>query len=177
MAEVSSKSGNSISPSTILFILAIFGVGAPLVVSATHSTTPPIIASVKPDGDAIDETSAVSLIEQFFATDQNSFVVDPSHLKLDATLSAPPEDQGWGLEDPRRYDQISFVGTLERSRTAALAYWLRVNPPLAPAGSSEKLEDVLQEERNLIEQLRGANFLALRPALPRHFQWSDMDVQ
>ena len=51
-----------------------------------------------------------------------------------------------------------------------------MNPPLRPAEDGEQVADLLREERDLIERLRGAYFLALRPILPLHYIWSDMDV-
>lgn len=65
---------------------------------------------------------------------------------------------------------------LESFRTGALAYWLDVIPPFRPAIRSEALEQCLIEERDLLERMRGAYFLALRPTLPLHFLWSDMDM-
>jgi hypothetical protein len=65
---------------------------------------------------------------------------------------------------------------LESFRTGALAYWLEVIAPLPPAIRSEALEQCLTDERDLVERVRGAYFLALRPTLPLHFLWSDMDL-
>jgi hypothetical protein len=64
--------------------------------------------------------------------------------------------------------------TLERLRTGALAYWLQVNPPLLPVVDDGKLRDLLREEQELLERLRGAYFVALLPTLPLHYQWLDI---
>jgi hypothetical protein len=70
---------------------------------------------------------------------------------------------------------VLVLETLERMRTGTLMYWLRVNPPLLSVSDNEKLRDLLEEERTLLQQLRGAYFLALRPTLPINYSRPDID--
>ena len=64
--------------------------------------------------------------------------------------------------------------TMETVRAAALAYWLRVNPPLTLIAKSVEAEKLQEEELNLLDGLRGAYYMILRPSLPLSFAWSDM---
>lgn len=84
------------------------------------------------------------------------------------------EDTGLGWSEDQRC--VTVLDTLERFRIGALAYWLTVNPPLRPAADNGEVKNLFQEESNLIEQLRGAYYVALRPALPLHYEWADMDL-
>ena len=69
---------------------------------------------------------------------------------------------------------VLVLEMLERVRTGALAYWLWANPPLTLVAESSDLQKLLQEERELLDGLRGAYFVVLRPSLPLVFEWSDM---
>lgn len=80
------------------------------------------------------------------------------------------------LRWPERERCVFALEALERFRTGALGYWLRVSPPALSAASPGGFESVLQQERRLVEDLRGAYFLALRPTLPLHNSWADMDI-
>lgn len=75
--------------------------------------------------------------------------------------------------DPARWTKV--IESLEQFRAGALSFWLRVNPPLPPAGNNGALDRLLDAEQESIEHLRGAYFLALRPTLPHHYNWSDLD--
>lgn len=48
------------------------------------------------------------------------------------------------------------------------------NPPLTLITESPEAEKLIEEEVNLLEGLRGAYYLVLRPSLPLSFAWSDM---
>jgi hypothetical protein len=63
---------------------------------------------------------------------------------------------------------------METVRAAALAYWLRVNPPLTLGTESSETEKLKEEEVNLLEGLRGAYYMVLRSSMPLSFAWSDM---
>ena len=66
-------------------------------------------------------------------------------------------------------------GSLERPRFGSLRFWLRIAPPLAPPDSSDDLVRRLEREQSLIEDLRGASFLTMKPTLPLQFSWADID--
>lgn len=87
-----------------------------------------------------------------------------------------PDSRVDGTENER---SVMVLETLERFRVGALAYWLRVNPPLTPVAdnSDPKIRSLLRKELKLIEQLRGAYYLTLRPILPVHLEWSDVDYR
>ncbi len=68
------------------------------------------------------------------------------------------------------------IDTLESFRTGALSYWLNVIPPGALKHPDNMMENLLEQERQLIDRMRGAYYLALRPTLPMHTQWCDMDM-
>jgi hypothetical protein len=68
----------------------------------------------------------------------------------------------------------AVVAALERFRTGALAYWLAIIPPTRPDGGGPSLDALLAEERELLDAIRGASFLALRTTLPEHFLWSEL---
>jgi len=80
------------------------------------------------------------------------------------------------LPTPERERSAIALESLELFRTGALSYWLDVIPPLSPANPGEQLGQLLAEERVLLDRMRGAYFLALRPTLPLHYLWSDMDM-
>jgi len=78
------------------------------------------------------------------------------------------------LDQPELQRCSLVFETMETLRTAALAYWLRVNPPLTLSAESSEAEKLKEEELNLLEGVRGAYYLVLRPSLPLSFAWSDM---
>jgi hypothetical protein len=57
-----------------------------------------------------------------------------------------------------------------------LSYWLRLTPPFMLSAADRELDGLFREERELLEQLRGAYFLVLSPTLPLHLLWSDMEL-
>lgn len=121
MPEGSRKNGG-LSPGTIFLILALFGVGTPLMVSATHPTPSPMMSSAKADSAISDKNSAVSLLEQFFYADPSQFI-DPNRAGRNDSLIYPGQKERWRPEDPRRDDRISFIiATLPNPDNPSLRY-------------------------------------------------------
>jgi hypothetical protein len=117
----SGKSGG-LSPSLILFVLALFGVGAPLMVSATHSTPPAAIASDKPPTSVGHENSAADLIEEFYDANPDQLVDTDRPWQRDELIYPRPDD-AWGSSDPRRNDRISFlIATVPNPENPSLRY-------------------------------------------------------
>lgn len=59
---------------------------------------------------------------------------------------------------------------LEQYRTAALSYSLTVSAPFVSEEEENTLDDLLKEERKLLQWLRGAFFLVHYEFLPEHFR-------
>ena len=79
--------------------------------------------------------------------------------------------------DGSEHDRCALASeAVECFRTGALAFWLDVNPPLRPESADGLLQRLWSEESDALELLRGGYFLALRPTLPEHFKWSDIDM-
>jgi hypothetical protein len=87
--------------------------------------------------------------ELFTRASGPSFHLIESTLKEDSSASF-----GRGLEQ------------LEEFRASALRFWLHISPPI----SSTLPHDVLEEERQLIQRLRGARFNLLYRSLPKHYK-------
>jgi len=60
------------------------------------------------------------------------------------------------------------IDAVERYRCGGLAYWLAITAPAPPAG--EVVGALLEEEKDLLMELRGARFIRLLPHLPAHYQ-------
>jgi hypothetical protein len=121
MPEGSSKTGG-LSPGTILFILALFGVGTPLMLSTTRPTPSSILSSGKDASATSDENSAEGLLNQFFASGETQFI-DKSHAWQHNPRIYPGPNNSWNLRDPRRYDRISFlIATLPDPENPSLRY-------------------------------------------------------
>jgi hypothetical protein len=121
MAEGSDKSGG-LSPGTIvLFILAFFGIGAPLMLSSkpAPSTSLPSAKGTEVSGE---EISAADLLEDFFDADPEQFVDRDQPWQQDDPIY--PETAGaWSRDDPRRNDRISFlIATLPNPENPSLRY-------------------------------------------------------
>lgn len=67
-------------------------------------------------------------------------------------------------------DLENIVSITEKFRTSALSYWLQVTPPLVSRNEQDNIRSLLDEERQLIEYIRGSYFLTLFPLLPRHYR-------
>jgi hypothetical protein len=63
-----------------------------------------------------------------------------------------------------------LLKAIEDYRASALAFWLRVVPPLPALEERAKLDALLKQEQVLEDHLRGAYFLILYPLLPAHFR-------
>lgn len=64
------------------------------------------------------------------------------------------------------------VATLERFRAASLKYWLTVAAPLPSEAEATAVAQLLEQEAELLTELKGAYFLVLSPILPMHYQRS-----
>jgi hypothetical protein len=121
MPEGSGKN-SGLSLSTVLVLLAFFGVGAPLMISTAHqaSSTTNSIAKVK--NEASNETTAVGLLDEFFDVNPDQFIeTDPPW--YDDSQIYPQDGQSWSNRDPRSYDKISFlIATLPNPEDPSLRY-------------------------------------------------------
>jgi len=63
-----------------------------------------------------------------------------------------------------------MMNEMERCRAAALSYSLTVSPPLVAEDKETALGDLLNDERELLQWLRGAFFLTHYEFLPDHFR-------
>ena len=107
MPEGSTKSGGGMSPGTIVFILALFGVGTPLMLSATRQTPSTVVSSEKATTPS-DENSAEGLLKQFFDADETQFIDKSQKWQHNPRIYPGPNDS-WRSDDPRRDDRISFL--------------------------------------------------------------------
>jgi len=78
--------------------------------------------------------------------------------------------------DPGAEDLSAALELLERPRLGGLRYWLRIAPPLPPRDAPDNVGALLESEEALIEDLRGASFLTMKPTLPPQFAWADLDA-
>ena len=122
MPEGSGKNGG-LSPATIFFfILAFFGVGAPLMLSTTRPTPSPTISSAKNATTTGYENSAEDLLEEFFDADPDQFIDADRPWQHNAPIYPGPNDS-WSRGDPRRNDRISFlIATLPNPENPSLRY-------------------------------------------------------
>jgi hypothetical protein len=63
-----------------------------------------------------------------------------------------------------------LINSIEKYRAAALSYALTVSPPLVSKGETHALGDLPNDERQLLQWLRGAFFLIHYEFLPDHFR-------
>jgi hypothetical protein len=63
-----------------------------------------------------------------------------------------------------------FLSALESFRTADQDYWLIVTPPLPSVPEQEAAAALIEQEKKLLTELRGAYFLILAPILPMHYR-------
>ena len=118
MPEGSSKN-SGLSPGTIFFILALFGVGTPLMLSTTRPTPPAVVSSENASVTS-DENSAVRLLEQFFNAPG---VLSEITADTDKAPIYPGLNEKWRPNDPRCYDRISFlIATLPNPENPSLRY-------------------------------------------------------
>jgi len=122
MPEASSKSGG-MSPATIFFfILAFFGIGAPMIFSTLHSNPSPAISAGKDTVAADDEDSAEGLLEEFFDANPNQFIDTNRPWQQNPPIYPKPESS-WSKGDPRSHDRISFlIATLPDPTNPSLRY-------------------------------------------------------
>jgi hypothetical protein len=111
----------SISPGILLIaILAILGIGAPLIRSSAPPNTPAPIAPARNEAATNYEHSALDLLEEFFDADPDQFDTTKPWSRNDR--SWPPADRSWG-DDPRGHDHIGFlIATLPDPSFAPLRY-------------------------------------------------------
>ncbi|MEA2648139.1 MAG: hypothetical protein QOG61_574 [Candidatus Binataceae bacterium] len=110
----------SISPGIwLIAILAILGLGAPLIRSSAPPNVAPPQPSAKNETATNYEHSALDLVEEFFDADPDQFdTTRPwSHDR-----AWPPADRSWG-DDPRGRDHLGFlIATLPDPSFAPLRY-------------------------------------------------------
>lgn len=111
----------SISPGMLLIaILAILGLGAPLMRSSAAPNTPPPTPSAKNETATNYEHSALDLLEEFFDADPDQFDTTKPWSHNDRAW--PSADRSWG-DDPRGRDHIGFlIATLPDPSFAPLRY-------------------------------------------------------
>jgi hypothetical protein len=78
--------------------------------------------------------------------------------------------------EPSPEDLRATVEVVERPRAGGLRYWLRTAPPRPSGDRGQDAGALLAAEDDLVEHLRGASFLTMKPALPPQFQWADLDM-
>src|ERR1700676_5044706 len=97
----------SISPGILLIaILAILGIGAPLMRSSVPPEAPPPAAPVKYETATGFEHSALDLLEEFFDADPDQLDATRPWSRNDGAW--PPTDSSWG-DDPRSRDHVGFL--------------------------------------------------------------------
>src|SRR6202043_2348433 len=97
----------SISPGIwLIAILAIIGLGAPLIRSSAPPDTPPPIPSAKNETATNYEHSALDLLEEFFDADPDQFDTTKPWSHNDCPW--PPADRSLG-GDPRGRDHLGFL--------------------------------------------------------------------
>jgi hypothetical protein len=111
----------SISPGIwLIAILAILGLGAPLIRSSAPPNLPPPQPSAKNETATNYEHSALDLVEEFFDADPDQF--DTTKPWSRDHRAWPSADRSWG-NDPRGRDHIDFlVTTLPDPSFAPLRY-------------------------------------------------------
>jgi len=121
MPEGSSK-GGGMSPATIFFfILAFFGIGAPLMMSSKPASSISL-PNAKDTKVSSDEISARDLLEDFFDADADQFI-DRDKPWQQSAPNYPGPDGAWNPDDPRRNDRISFlIATLPNPENPSLRY-------------------------------------------------------
>ena len=102
----------------------------------------------------------------------------PELPRIGARLAAPLFELVDRLlgETPRERDLRAAVEIVERPRAGGLRFWLRTAPPRPPRDVGHDAGALLAAEEELIEHLRGASFLTMKPVLPPQFQWADLDM-
>jgi len=88
----------------------------------------------------------------------HSGIYEPFDHALDAPFYALHVDSSAALEHT--------LDCIEAYRQANLGYWLSISPPLHHKGVPTEL---LEQEQDLLRELRGARFIRLFPYLPRHY--------
>jgi hypothetical protein len=99
-------------------------------------------------------TLAASIIQRA----DHSGIYEPFDHALDAPFYGLRVDSSATLEHT--------LDCIEAYRQANLGYWLSISPPLYYKGVPAEL---LEQERTLLRELRGARFIRLLPYLPRHY--------
>jgi hypothetical protein len=104
----------------LVALLAILGIGAPLIRSSTPSSPPPSIPIARNETATDYEHSALDLLEEFFNTDPDQLDNTRPWSRNDRVWPAP--DGSWG-DDPRGRDHIDFlIATLPDPSYAPLRY-------------------------------------------------------
>jgi hypothetical protein len=80
-----------------------------------------------------------------------------------------------GNKEALLIDEI--VETVEAQRASNLSLWLKVVPPSVAAHEREAMGELLDEERELLIELRGTYFLILKPLLPAHYRRTASDME
>lgn len=70
----------------------------------------------------------------------------------------------------------SLVSALEGFRAASMNYWLTETPPLPSAAEQAAAGGLLEQEKRLLIELRGAYFLMLAPVLPMHYRRTAREI-
>jgi hypothetical protein len=111
----------SISPGMwLIAILAMLGLGAPLIRSSAPPSTPPLIPSAKNETTTNYEPSALDLLEEFFDADPDQF--DTTKPWSHDDRAWPSADLSWG-DDPRGSDRVGLlIATLPDPSFAPLRY-------------------------------------------------------
>ncbi|MCW3474596.1 hypothetical protein [Limobrevibacterium gyesilva] len=66
---------------------------------------------------------------------------------------------------------------VEKMRSSALAYWLKIVPPDLSDSNASGMKPLLEKEQELLGYLRGAYFLMLYPMLPMHYRRYGMQLE
>jgi hypothetical protein len=86
-------------------------------------------------------------------------IYEPFDHTLDAPFYALPADSAAALEHT--------LDRIEAYRQANLGYWLSISPPM---NDPDIPAELLEQERDLLTELRGARFIRLLPHLPSHYK-------